>query len=57
MTDREEKIFQKYTILEGWVKRAKKMALQPNKIKLKEAFSMIHAGLRVCEKLSELNGE
>ena len=53
MTDHEEKIIQKYLALEGWVKRARDMAILSNKSKLKEAFSMIKACLKVCEKLEE----
>ncbi len=51
MTDLEERIFQKYTALEGWVKRARDMTLLSNEEKLKEALRMIKACLMECEKL------
>ncbi len=53
MTDHEEKIFQKYTALEGWVKRARDMTLLGNKLKLREALNMVELCLGECEELDD----
>jgi hypothetical protein len=51
MTDREEKILQKYTALEGWCKRARDLAILGNKKKLKDAFYRIWKCVDECERL------
>lgn len=53
MTDHEEKILQKYMALEGWVKRARDMAILGNVIKHREALNMVEICLCECEELDD----
>lgn len=53
MTDHEEKILRMYTLLEGWVKRARDAALLEDPVKLKEAWNMVEFYFSECEEIDD----